>query len=90
MREYNEATVSHNTIKTILERNKVVENEMIQKTSSQLLQGSEITAYYCLSVAKLKDFIHVREFTGKTFLDSKLVVNGGENSTILCILGPNG
>ena len=65
--EYNEATVNHNMLQTILERNKVVENKIIQKTSLQLLWDSEIKAYYCLSDAKLKDFIHVQKFTGNIF-----------------------
>ena len=76
VREFNQATVEYKTIQTILERNNVVEGEILEKKNAQSLDDMGIEGFLGLSFPKLKDFIYVRRFVTKTFQESKLAVNG--------------
>ena len=70
-------------IQNRLERNKAVELILGAKVESLLIEDNTIPDFLPLTTDKLKDFIHARKFTGKTFQGSKITLAGKKlNKTV--------
>ena len=82
-KKYNKGTVERNVIKNILKQNKAVELELGTKTESNLLENNSLQHFLPLITNKLKDFVHARKFTSKSFLTAKLTPTGKKlNKTV--------
>ena len=82
-KKFNESNVELNVIQNILERNKAVELILGAKVESLLIEDNTIPDFLPLTTDKLKDFIHARKFTRKTFQGNKITPLGKKlNKTV--------
>ena len=75
-KKHREAMVKSNIISKILDRNETVENELRSKSASKSVEDATVSDFLLLSVSKLKDFIHLRKFTGHQFRVRQLAKPG--------------
>ena len=71
-KKHSEAVVKTNIISNILDRNKMVESELRSRAASKSFEDATVSDFLLLSIAKLKDFIHPRKFTGHQFRERQL------------------
>lgn len=70
--KFAEAEVKRNTILNILQKNKMVEDELANMTDSKLISEASVSIFFGLTISKLKDFIHAGKFEGPTFKEASL------------------
>jgi hypothetical protein len=67
------ALVEYNVINQILSRNKLVEETLRKTVGGGCLSDVTVDSFMGLNIPQLKDFIHCRKFSGKTFHETQLL-----------------